>query len=274
VIYSIKYLSMEQVDEQKNDKKSNTRINLVKVPSKPTYGQVRVAKYFLGKPEPETKGFRNILIHTSPYGLGGPLSPYVLRNEKGQLLENIWQFSKIYPKVTKQKIPLSRFHPNNIIWEHPEEVHMDPFSGEPTPTYWAWREKGENNRYAVRYPNGFHGRTSCICSLWPHKSPEKLGYIEARKKIYCGEYIRLAPQTESFKKLRALLSQGVNLQLIEVDGPDPSLTYPPYNEISTEYPGMLMCEKTIRMLIDDPRKPFGHGFVIAALLLNGSEWMQ
>lgn len=190
-------------------------------------GQVCVAKYYPGKKEPETKGFRNVLIHTSSSGLGGPLSPYVLRNEKGQLLENVWQFSKLYPRVTRQRTSLSRFQPGNIIWDHPEEIHVDAASGEPTLAYWAWRKKGENNPYAVRYPNGFHGRKSCICSLWPDDSLEswaRLGYIEARKKIYCGEYIRLAPRTEAFKKLRALLMQGVNLQLVEVDGPEAPIT--------------------------------------------------
>jgi hypothetical protein len=113
-----------------------------------------------------------------------------------------------------------------------------------------------------------------MCSLWPRHEPVRLGYIEARKQIYCGEYKRLAPPTEAFQRLSALLAQGVNLQLVEVDGPDPTLTFPPYNEISKENPGLLMCKDTIRMLIDDPRKPFGHGYVIAALLLGGSEWLE
>lgn len=233
-------------------------------------GQVRVAKYYPGKKEPETKGFRNVLIHTSASGLGGPLSPYVLRNEKGHLLENVWQFSKLYARVTKQRIALGRYQQDTIIWDHPEEFHVGA-DGEPTPEYWAWRHKGENNPRAVRYPNGYHGRKSCICSLW---QDERLGYIEARKKIYCGEYARLAPQTEAFKQLHALLKQGINLQLVEVDGPDPTLAYPPYDEISADNPGLLMCEKTIRLLVNDARKPFGHGFVIAALLLEGAEWMQ
>jgi hypothetical protein len=234
-------------------------------------GQVRVAKYYPGKPQPTTPGFRNILIHTSPSGLGGPLSPYVLKNEQGQLLENVWQFSKRYARVTQQKVYVNRYRQDKIIWEHPAEEHRDPESGEPNAAYWTWREKGMNNPYAVRYPNGFDGRHSCLCAVWQNK---RLDYIEARKQIYCAEYARLAPLTQSFKTLQAMLERGENLQLLEVDGPDPTLTFAPYDQISVRAPGMLMNEDNIRLLVNDSRKPFGHGFVIAALLLGGDEWIK
>ena len=154
----------------------------------PARGKIKVAKYFPGKPQPQTEGYTNILIHTSPAGLGGPLSPYVLRNEHGQLLENIWQFSKVYEIVNALKTPLSRFHPDTIIWEHPREIHFK--DGELTEDFWAWREKGMNNLYAVRYPNGFKGRTKCLFAVWPGNNDEedvKLNYIEGRKRIYCGD---------------------------------------------------------------------------------------
>jgi hypothetical protein len=240
-------------------------------------GRVCVAKYYPGKQQPAAKkeGFVTVLIHTSPGGLGGDLSPYVLRNEKGQLLENIWQFSKLYARVDAQRIPLSKqHHPDKIIWEHPAEVHALNQGQEVTDAYWKWREKGMNNAYAVRYPNGFYGRTRCICSIWEN---EKLDYISARKRIYCGEYARLAPATASFKKLSHMLhEQGKNLLLVEVDGPDPDLNYPPYDQISREKPCMEMNAENIRLLINDPKKPFGHGFVIAALLLYQDDlwWMQ
>jgi hypothetical protein len=100
-------------------------------------------------------------------------------------------------------------------------------------------------------------------------------YIAARKHIYCGEYRRLAPLTPHFARLRSLLLAGENLQIVEVDGPDPSLEYGPYARISADAdaPGMLMDEATIRFLINDAKKPFGHGFVIAALLLGGDAWL-
>lgn len=252
--------------------------------------RVAVAKYYPGKPLPplpasnEGGTWKNILIHTSPKDVGGPLSPYLLKNEQGQLLENVWQFSKVYKHVSKQRTPLNgKYRPDVIIWEHPEEVHVNDDTGEVNDAYWAWRQKGMNNAYAVRYPNGFHGRKECVCSVIQNKhiidgkevvTLERLNYIEARKRIYCAEYARLAPRTQAFKQLRDLLAQGISLQLVEVDGPDPTLSYPPYDSISKEKPGMLMDEATIRLLVNDARKPFGHGFVIAALLLDGAEWIK
>ncbi len=231
---------------------------------------VRVAKYYPGKPLPQAPpGYRNVLIHVSNTGLGGALSPFVLRNEHGHLLENVWQFAKLYPSVSAQRTTMGKS--SRVIWEHPAEVHVDPVSGEPTPAYWAWRAKGTANAFAVRYPNGFHGRNKCVCAIW---NDMRLDYVEARKQIYCADYARLAPPTRSFRELKALLEQGTSLQIIEVDGPDPTLTHPPYDQISADHPGMLMSEETVRLLVNDTRKPFGHGFTIAALLLDGAEWMR
>jgi hypothetical protein len=240
--------------------------------------QVLVAKYFPGKDVPiAPPGFTNVLIHTSPNTLGGPLSPYLLKDEDGCILENKWQFSKFYGHVSKQRILLGKYHKDTIVWEHPEEEHSKDENGVLTPNdaYWTWRQKGMRNQYAVRYPNGFEGRRKCICSIHiVGDQTFRLSYIEARKQIYCAEYVRLAPRTDAFKQLKSLLNQGSSLQIIEVDGPDPSLTFPPYDQISKEKPGLLITEETIRMLVNDERKPFGHGYVIAALLLGGEEWMK
>jgi hypothetical protein len=213
------------------------------------------------------------VIHTYGAPLGGDLSPYILRDERGQLLENVWQFAKIYTRVEAQCIKLSRFHPDVVVWRHGAEQHIVD-NDRVTPAYWAWRRKGMANERAVRYPNGFHGRRAAVASLWMVDGQLRwLDYIAARKYIYCGEYRRLAPQTPHFAQLRSLLHAGVNLQIVEVDGPDPSLDYGPYARISKDAPGMQMDEATIRFLLNDKTKPFGHGFVIAALLLGGADWL-
>lgn len=229
-------------------------------------GQVKVAKYYPGKPLPSSPGFTNILIHTK-----GELSPYVLRDKEGVILENAWQFSKVYPVVDAQRIPLSRWQKNQIIWEHPREEHLDP-QGEPNAAYWAWRKKGCAAPYAVRYPNGFHGRKKCLYALEDENGPH-LSYLDARKAIYCRIYREEAHKTKEFKDLYERLQGGENLQIVEVDGPDPHLSFPPYDRISGENPGLLMDEETIKLLLGDDRKPFGHGFVIAALLLDGADWL-
>ena len=73
---------------------------------------------------PQYPGFRQIVVLTKGSSQYGELSPYHLRNEQGQLLENIWQFSKIYPKVPRMSIPYSSRN-SKIVWKWPGEVHID-----------------------------------------------------------------------------------------------------------------------------------------------------
>lgn len=77
------------------------------------------------------------------------LSPYELKNDQGHIMENSWQFSKIYAKVPKSVQKYSRWNPM-IIWDHPAETHFIPDQDDPTdfskgqilPAYSVWRKKG------------------------------------------------------------------------------------------------------------------------------------
>lgn len=250
---------------------------------------VYVAKFYPGSAAPNVPPkTRNIFIHTRSGSDGGDLSPYVLRNEHGHLLENIWQFSKVYETVCKLRTPLHKMQPNVIVWEHPAERHVDE-NGDILPAYWAWRKKGLRNSRAVRYPNGYDGRKSCKFILWPARvgdevfthDPDgvpmtKLGYVEARKRVYCGEYIRLANGHPTIERLQALRRMGIHLQIVEVDGPAVGI----YNhiangkEMTTQTPGLRMNRENIRYLLHDQTHPFGHGFTIAAILLYWDTWID
>lgn len=246
-------------------------------------GRVAVAKYnYRTKkmPPPPTNvpgPWKSVLIHSSDKGYAGKLSPFHFCDEKGRKLENVWQFAKVYEEVEPQNQKMSQ-------WEWPRELHFA--HDRVIPEYWVWRNKGMTHTRAVRYPNGFKGRTKCKFALWPkdglseeqagtdEANYDRLDYIESRKRIYCGEYIRLAPEHPTFLKLKDLRESGTNILIVEVDGPTHSLTHAPYDRISKDQPCMLMDEEAIRLLVNDPIKPFGHGFVIAALLLGGAEWMK
>ena len=66
------------------------------------------------------------------------LSPYYLSDEKGHIMENIWQFSKVYPKVPRSRQTYSRYNPQ-VIWDHPAEVHIE--DGKINNKYIAFRSK-------------------------------------------------------------------------------------------------------------------------------------
>ena len=236
-------------------------------------GQVRVGRiiYKEGKPvHPSFPDFTPIVVLTKSSKYGS-LGPYVLKDEFGCILENIWQFSKVYASVPATKQAYSRFHPKWIAWEYPEKVLTDE-SGEVLPSYWKWRKAGFQNPYPVRYPAGRASRKNCLYSL-KEEGGERLSYVEARKQIYLPSYCRLVKKEAQFTELKTRLLYGENLLIIEVDGPhQESLEY--YQEAYgvpetfIEEDTILVNLENLRLMLNDPKHPFGHGYCLAAALLG------
>ena len=235
-------------------------------------GQVRVGKctYNGGRRiDPKYDGFKNIIVLMKGHSKWGALGPYELKNESGQIMENIWQASKVYPKVPSVCERYSRYNPT-IIWKHPAEKHVND-DGTLSEEYKKWRHQLFNNPYAVRYPVGFHNRHTCIYSL-KELDGHKLDYIEARKQIYLPTYIELVKQHPLFKELRKLL-ETENLLIIEVDGPhQESLTYykQKYNVADDfiENNSVDVSVDNMMILLEDSKHPFGHGYCLGIALLG------
>ncbi len=225
--------------------------------------------------DPSFEGFTNIVVLMKSHSKWGPLSPYYLKNEKGVIMENYWQFSKIYDKIPDTTQYFSRYN-NKITWTHGEECHVK--DGKLTQEYYNWRKKGMKCKYAIRYPVGYKYRTKCLYAL-ANKSDgtidesDKLDYIQSRKKIYVPEYCRLVKSEKRFKELKTRLAAGENLLIIEVDGPhQESLDY-----YKTKYSvsnnfiqnnTMLINKNNIKIMLNDPKHPFGHGYCLAMALLD------
>lgn len=141
-------------------------------------------------------------------------------------VENGWQFAKVYSQ------------------------HWDEKRDRPRSSYWDWAEKGWSDSYAHRYPMG-KGAVP-VCSWW---KGEKLGYIEARKRIYIPLYKRAARKTEAWKSLRELHSRGVTLVLLDFDGYD------------HKKQGMTLAD-----VLNNPKRPMGHAFVLAMMLKYGDHF--
>lgn len=237
--------------------------------------QIRIGrrKYIGNKfTDPSYPGFKPIIVMTASTKYGD-LGPYVLKTEEGYILENVWQFSKLYKEVPDVKIPYSRYD-KQIIWSHPSETHYDAENKKIRNSYWKWREKGFKNPFPVRYPVGYKDRHKCLTSL---KEIGKdiyieLNYIEARKEIYLPIYINSVQKEEKFRDLEKLL-QTENLLIIEVDGPhQESLSYymEKYgvDETFIERDTILATERNLNILLNDEKHPFGHGYCLAIALLN------
>jgi hypothetical protein len=149
----------------------------------------------------------------SPFHLG----PCELYNEfEARNMENAWQYAKVYARHAK--------------------------GGEPTDAYWEWAKEGWANPKAVRYPMGRGAKP--LYSLW---NGDKLGYIDARKKIYAPLYAEAVQKTEGWQKLKRLHQTEKLLILRDWDG---------YNR----------GKDTLTEVLNNPRKKMGHAFVLAMLL--------
>lgn len=245
---------------------------------------IRVGRYPGGNaPTPSYPNFEKVIVMMKSHSAYYPLSPYELKNEQGQIMENIWQFKKVYQTVPESQQKYSRFN-NTIIWSHPAETHVDT-NGNITPEYLQWRTKGLNNPYPVRYPVGYRHRHACLYSL--DNKPDgsihldnHLDYVEARKKIYVKEYCRLVRNQPLFQKLQTKLANGTNLLIIEVDGPHTE-SMPYYKDTYQvdnnfiENDTMLVTQQSIQIMLNDTKHPFGHGYCLAMALLNKDhEWNQ
>eukprot|EP01080_Neovahlkampfia_damariscottae_P002616 gene2616-3576_t len=234
--------------------------------------------------DPTFKNYTPILVLTknSEYG---EIGPYCLKNKKGQVMENIWQFSKIYEKIPKVHQKFEK----NIVWEFEEQNHLDK-ERKLNKKYWKWRNIGMNFPSAVRYPVGMKTRNECLGAIYNENDPLKndtpfeysnkyLDYIDSRKKIYAPVYIELVKMEKKFKELKERLENGENLLIIEVDGPK-SESFDYYKEkynVSNDFIESNTIEvnkENMKIMLNDSKHAFGHGYCLGIALLDAEEWLK
>ncbi len=226
--------------------------------------------------DPTLPGCYPVVVMTASTKYGS-LSPYELRDPQGVIVENKWQFAKIYLTVPKTCERVSRWD-QTIIWQWPEQEHARYGNSQLQilPAYLQWRQAGMAVQKPIRYPVGRKARSECIGALAENPdgslNPQILNYIEARKKIYVPVYSEAVIKQPQFQELQHRVAAGQSLLCIEVDGPhQESLPYyiQKYgvradfivNECILAEPGGL------DLLLNDPTWPYGHGFCLAALLM-------
>jgi hypothetical protein len=229
--------------------------------------------------DPKYDGFKSIICLTKSTKYGS-LGPYVLKDDKGRIMENLYQFARVYRRVPRSIQYYSRYN-NTVIWGHPAETHVDiDENGEEKPNqkYWEWRKKGMNNEWHVRYPVGYgnqHGNV--LYALYENDGIMEgpFDYIQARKHIYVPIYTRLVKKEKQYQDLKQMLENGENLLIIEVDGPhQESLGYyrtKYQNKVNNKFienSTMLINQQNIDIMLNDTRHPYGHGYCLASALLG------
>lgn len=188
--------------------------------------------YVLNKWEPCP--YDGLEFDTTSKGDFKDLSPFYLHlpGFPNVLIENLWQFSKVYPRYAKLKEG-GQFN--------------NPFDYDPTDEYFRWRNRGWLSNRAHRHPLGKGAKP---LYSFVDFGKRKLGYVEARKKIYIPAYAAaVQEQSTTFSKIEKAFESGNNIILRDFDGYD-------YIKMGLSVPD----------LIHNTKRPLGHSFVIMALL--------
>lgn len=162
---------------------------------------------------------------TSKSGTWSALSPFTIGpciipgHGTAANMEGAWQFSKIYAQ------------------------HTDA-DGDPTEDYFAWARAGWADRRAQRYPMG-KGAVP-LYSLW---NDERLGYINARKRIYGPLYIAGVTGSAAFDRLAKMHADGDDIVLRDYDAYD-------HRKLGMTLVDVIHC-RTRKM---------GHAFVLMSML--------
>lgn len=138
---------------------------------------------------------------------------------EARIFENAWQFAKVYA----------------------DQADAD---GNPTAAWTTWARAGWDDPKGRRYPRGRGARP--LYSWW---CGERLGYIEARRRIYFPLYRDAVRDSEGFQRLRRL-HEADDLTLFDWDGYDAG-------------------DATPGEILRNPKRKMGHSFVLKAMLLLG-----
>jgi hypothetical protein len=114
-----------------------------------------------------------------------------------------------------------------------------------------WKELKEPKR---RYPNS-KGK-NVLYSLF---NGEKMDYITARKKVYIPEYYKLIKNNDVLLYWKNMLKKGNNLIIYDFDGP---------RNLNGEVMCLELTEELLKEKINNPRFPFGHGYIVGATILG------
>ncbi len=166
--------------------------------------------------------------------------------EKVNKFENLWQYSKVYKHLN----------------------HIDD-DGEPNKKWKLWREKGFNklkNNKGIRTPVEVsrlkklykEGKIDNWTPEYSYYNNEKLDYLKSRKEIYIPQYVKLIKNENAFIVLKEKVKNGENIMIMDLDGPSLDI-YPE---------GALVTEEFIKCMLNNIDRPFGHGYIIAAELLD------
>lgn len=216
-------------------------------------GKVYISSFQRGKVQPSVPDTLRINVTSGSMNKidGFPAkqaSPMYLGPIRGaKIFENYWQYSKCFKELG----------------------HLTTDGTKTTSKWEQFRKKGFSRDKGDRHPIGTKTneiiKTEIINgkrrNLYRYLRPvtsnyegKMYDYISSRKAVYVPLYSELVEKTDFYKALKKKVDEGQSVLILDYDGPRDGI-----------------MEVTIENLvnkINDPKDPFGHGYVIAALLAD------
>jgi len=156
---------------------------------------------------------------------------------------------------------------------YPQLGHVDKDTNEPNGVWRRWRDTGfqllnktKGVSKGVRTPKEVSGLKKMVregnlkswAPIYAVHNGKKLSYIEARKEVYVPIYRELIEKLAVLKAIRHLVDSGQNVMILDLDGPPLS-----------EWPnGMPVTKESLKTMLNDPKHPFGHGYVVSMALCD------
>jgi len=141
---------------------------------------------------------------------------------------------------------------------------LDPAVDEWIPEWKKWSEYIRNSGLGKRRHFKIDKtQTNTNIPLFQFFQGERLSYVEGRKKMYVRWYYELVQKTNAFQYLKERYDAGTSLNLMEFDGM--------HRNSAEHLPEPLTPEK-LQESINNPNIIFGHGMVLAAVLLGCRLW--
>jgi hypothetical protein len=234
----------------------------------PVRGDIRIGRMERGKVHPRLNGYTNIIVCSvnSNWGQLSPmkLGPFTVTEELNPMfLGGVCPGFTVVTNsvmdgvkaVTKQTAVCQNFE---NYWQYSKVYSVDSDGGNLGFTFYNRRAEGFAATKAKRRVFPKKSGVTTICAYYDGKL---YNYIESRF-FYCSYYAILAGAHPKFAELRALVESGVNVIILDIDGP---------SDVSHNIPLTL---EYVKSEYTNPDHPFGHGLVVCCMLMGWTPWIK
>lgn len=158
------------------------------------------------------------------------------------------------PKKSQEGMDLSPMHPKGYRGFINFEAYWqagkvwDTIPREQSVLWWKSQTAAKR-----RYPSG----RVVLWAIFEDVSEKKLDYVSSRKLVYAPQYAAYIANTTSLKKWKDIVHSGQDVVVFDFDG---------VRKINGDVDIKIISLDLLKEKINDTRHPFGHGFIVAALL--------